>query len=533
MEQPINQHFRSTKRQSEMLSPSPKVLRGDQPAASVASAASADHDSPQALANASSQASSSINAPVEIDEPMQDPCATQPQDSQEGWDDDPDCDPPAIYDQQWLLHDANGLPVCGHLQSRTVFGRKSDGDEGSKVALKQPTFGQLASEDEWLKISRSHFALEPMISSGSIRLQALSGPTSYRRCDDAADWAVLASGEMVELMHNDHLIKAHKHLTLRLAAIKTGPCLTTAEPECQSFDEQYLKLISIILKDGEANQATKGPHTQAPRPHMITVDLGIHSQEYFLPLTSLRRLNFRHVASEALWYLRGEEHIGFLKQHKNPFWNDIADDDGFVGLNYGLLVKFPLDDGGTFNQLEQHVIAKLVDGASSRNMTCTLHKPGELTKQSACTSTCSFVCRAADGAHKVEYLDMMLHQRSSDVAVGLVWDVAVWALILHLVCREVRMRTQGQRNLRAGRLAFNLVNAHIYDKNVAQIAMVSQRMPLASNRPMLILDEKRMSGKSLFDIAKDNESPSWLQIEDYQAHPAINFTPAKDESRPT
>ncbi len=51
---------------------------------------------------------------------------------------------------------------------------------------------------------------------------------------------------------------------------------------------------------------------------------------------------------------------------------------------------------------------------------------------------------------------MVLHQRSSDLAVGLVWDVAVWALILHLVCREVTMRTRGGRHLEAGRCGAGL-----------------------------------------------------------------------------
>ena len=187
--------------------------------------------------------------------------------------------------------------------------------------------------------------------------------------------------------------------------------------------------------------------------------------------------------TEALWYLRGEDNIKFLRRHKNPFWDAVAGDDAglFVGLNYGLLVRFPREDGmEPINQLEEKVIARLVEGQCSRNMTCILHKPGQPTKQEACTSTCSFVCRRSDGTQGAESLDMVLHQRSSDVAVGLVWDVAVWALILHLVCREVGLRTHGRRQLEAGRLTFNLVSAHFYDKNAGEVDLVLQReIPIA------------------------------------------------------
>lgn len=295
------------------------------------------------------------------------------------------------------------------------------------------------------------------------------------------------------------------------------------------FDYQYLNLLEDINSNGEQSSATKGPHRQLPRESKITIDLAAKRADqgcgYFLPLTSLRSLNFKHVASEAIWYVRGEDHIKFLRWHNNPFWDSVADDDLFVGLNYGLLTCFPRDDGmEPINQLEK-VIVRLVEGQCSRNMTCILHKPGQPTKQEACTSICSFVCRRSDGLQGTELLDMVLHQRSSDVAVGLVWDVAVWALILHLVCREVALRTHGRRQLEAGRLTFNLVSAHFYNKNTGEVDLMLQREPLSDNCPRFILGEQA-AGKSLFAIAEDYESPNWLTLSGYHAHPAIRIEPA-------
>ena len=59
-------------------------------------------------------------------------------------------------------------------------------------------------------------------------------------------------------------------------------------------------------------------------------------------------------------------------------------------------------------------------------------------------------CRS-DGMQGAELLDMVVHHCSSDVAAGLAWDVPVWVLILHLVCRKVGLRTHGRRQLKADR----------------------------------------------------------------------------------
>lgn len=299
---------------------------------------------------------------------------------------------------------------------------------------------------------------------------------------------------------------------------------TSSSRGSERYDDQYLNLCASIHAEGEHKEATKGPHRQAPRECEIKIDLpqGDPGCGYPLPMTSLRKINFKHIVSEALWYLRGEDHIHFLRLHDNPFWDSVADKKLFVGLNYGLLTNYPQEGGEPINQLKEKVIVPLVEGYCSRNMTCTLHKPGQKTKQEACTSTCSFVCRRSDS---VEVLDMVLHQRSSDVAVGLVFDLPVWALILHLVCREVGLRSHGKRKLVAGRLTFNLVNAHIYDKNMDEVALVLQREPLPNNCPRFTLGEQAAS-KSLFAIAEDNESPNWFKLTGYNAHPATHIVPA-------
>jgi thymidylate synthase len=98
-----------------------------------------------------------------------------------------------------------------------------------------------------------------------------------------------------------------------------------------------------------------------------------------------------------------------------------------------LLTNFPGENGNdSINQLELNVISKLCRGESSRNMYITLANPLLETVQQSCSSVIQFSVSA-------ETLDMTVNQRSSDVVLGLPNDVVVWAVIYHLVRREVKM----------------------------------------------------------------------------------------------
>ena len=141
-------------------------------------------------------------------------------------------------------------------------------------------------------------------------------------------------------------------------------------------------------------------------------------------------------------------------------------------------------------------------------MALPLSKPGEPTLQEACTASLQFAVR--DGGR----LDLMLHQRSSDVVLGLPHDVVAWSALLHLVCRrEVRLRTSGAVHLIAGELTMSIAAAHVYEKNRAHAELIAARAPLPGVAPTLaVLPE----AGGLFDIANDDErGPSMLKVQGY------------------
>ena len=202
-----------------------------------------------------------------------------------------------------------------------------------------------------------------------------------------------------------------------------------------------------------------------------------------------------------------------LKKNGCKFWDAQADKGtGFIGYNYGLLANFP--QGGSkssIDQLEPRVISKLVSGEYSRNMTCLLMKPGEETRQEACTASIQFSVINENGN---DVLHVTVNQRSSDVILGLPHDVCCWSIILHLVRREVFRRCG--RRLAAGRVFFIIAagGAHVYEINKPTFQELLKRNPLPLVDPPELIVE---TDKDLFDIARNFEN-SMMRVKGYCSH---------------
>ena len=299
-----------------------------------------------------------------------------------------------------------------------------------------------------------------------------------------------------------------------------------------SFDLQYKKLLEEIREKGMLQTNTKGQNKTLRSYYGIVVDLHDSSDannglgRYLFPLTTLRALfGGRGAILEAIFYLRGEDNIEFLQKHGCKFWDKQANANGFIGYNYGLLVTFPQEKGeNAINQLETKVITRLANHECSRNMVCSLLKPGEPTNQEACTASVQFsVGTEPDGKGGTkEVLDITVNQRSSDVILGLPHDVACWSVILHLVRREVYLRSG--RVLAAGRIYFIIAagGAHAYEQNMAAFEELLKRDPFLDVSPELIIE----TNKRIFELACDFD-PAMIRVQGYnKRHPAIGIKQA-------
>ena len=143
-------------------------------------------------------------------------------------------------------------------------------------------------------------------------------------------------------------------------------------------------------------------------------------------------------------------------------------------------------------------------------MYCSLAKPGERTTQEACTSGLQFSVSVEGGT---EFLDLTIHQRSSDILLGLPHDVVVWSIIYHLVRREVDKRSG--RHLAAGKIDFIIVRggAHFYLQNKDALETLLSREPYLEVIPELSFN----TDEGVFEIAQKFERKTLL-VKGYTRH---------------
>ncbi len=157
-----------------------------------------------------------------------------------------------------------------------------------------------------------------------------------------------------------------------------------------------------------------------------------------------------------LWYLSGENHIRNLRQH-TKIWDAWADEDGNLETAYGYYWRhFPSaqkDKEGQWQVKEldqiQYVIDEIKRNPSSRRLVVTAWEPGNATKSKLPPCHYSFVFNVNNGK-----LNCHLTQRSGDIALGIPFNLAAYALLTQVIAQQV--------GLDLGEFAHTIIDAHIY-----------------------------------------------------------------------
>ncbi|WP_458187751.1 thymidylate synthase [Haladaptatus sp. NG-WS-4] len=228
--------------------------------------------------------------------------------------------------------------------------------------------------------------------------------------------------------------------------------------------EQYLRLVENVLRDGEYKPNRTGVDTISTFSQHYEIDL----QEGFPLLTTKQMDGFRwdSMLHELLWYLSGEEHVRNLRE-KTGIWDEWADEDGNLDTAYGRFWRrFPvpeeglpgeswpedghrwLNDEGTFDQI-QYVVDGLRENPNSRRFVVSAWHPANAAVSTLPPCHYTFVVNVQG-----ETLNLHLTQRSGDVALGIPFNIAAYALLATVLAR--------QTNFEVGKFAHTIVDAHIY-----------------------------------------------------------------------
>jgi thymidylate synthase len=255
----------------------------------------------------------------------------------------------------------------------------------------------------------------------------------------------------------------------------------------------YEDLLRDVLENGTPKSDRTGTGTRSVFGRQIRFDLA----EGF-PLITTKRVHFRSIAYELLWFLRGDGNISWLTEHGVTIWDEWADAQGELGPVYGVQWRsWPTPDGGHIDQLAQ-IIDTIRRDPDSRRLIVSAWNVADIPSMALAPCHALFQFYVADGK-----LSCQLYQRSADMFLGVPFNIASYALLTHLVA--------AQTGLQVGEFVWTGGDCHIYDNHVEQVTEQLSRDPFP-------LPTLRIEGEhaDISDYAFED-----LVVEGYQHHPAI------------
>ncbi|PWB96298.1 thymidylate synthase [Homoserinimonas hongtaonis] len=255
----------------------------------------------------------------------------------------------------------------------------------------------------------------------------------------------------------------------------------------------YEDLLRDVLANGSHKSDRTGTGTRSVFGRQLRFDLS----EGF-PLITTKRVHFKSIAYELLWFLRGESNVSWLKEHGVTIWDEWADAAGELGPVYGVQWRsWPTPSGEQIDQISD-VIEQIRSNPDSRRLIVSAWNPADIPSMALAPCHALFQFYVADGR-----LSCQLYQRSADLFLGVPFNIASYALLTHMVAE--------QAGLEVGDFVWTGGDCHIYDNHVAQVTEQLTREPYAA--PKLVIAPGR---QSIFDYEFED-----FTIEGYTHHPAI------------
>lgn len=190
--------------------------------------------------------------------------------------------------------------------------------------------------------------------------------------------------------------------------------------------KQYLDLMKKVLEEGTAKDDRTGTGTLSIFGHQMRFNL----QDGF-PLVTTKRCHLRSIIHELLWFLNGDTNIGYLKENNVSIWDEWADENGDLGPVYGKQWRaWGAADGRQIDQLSK-VVQQLKQDPNSRRIIVSAWNVGELDQMALAPCHAFFQFYVADGK-----LSCQLYQRSCDVFLGLPFNIASYALLVHMMAQQ-------------------------------------------------------------------------------------------------
>jgi thymidylate synthase len=272
--------------------------------------------------------------------------------------------------------------------------------------------------------------------------------------------------------------------------------------------QQYLHLLRKILDEGrwKHQRAKLAGSSASLRTKALFGLQARYDLNAGFPLVTTKRVPFRLIREELLWFLSGSTNNRDLNARGVTIWDEWADPEtGELGPIYGQQWRrWQRVGGGTWDQvgeLVKNLRALIADPEhpSGRRLLLTALNPPEVAQMrgpSACHTLAQF--DVTEGL-----LSCQFYQRSADMFLGVPFNIACYALLTHLMAKVV--------GLGVGELIHTFGDAHIYENHLEQVREQLSREP--KPLPRLVLDD------SITDV--DGIRSEQIRLEGYESHPPL------------
>ena len=269
---------------------------------------------------------------------------------------------------------------------------------------------------------------------------------------------------------------------------------------------QYLDLLNDVLTAGVEKGDRTGTGTLSVFGRQYRHDLA----EGF-PLLTTKKLHFKSIVNELIWFLKGDTTTAWLKENGVSIWDEWATDSGDLGPIYGQQwTQWPTQSGDTINQID-YVIDCLKNNPDSRRILFhgwnveylpdeTISPQDNVKQGRMALPPCHLLYQFYVANNK---LSAQLYIRSSDSFLGLPYNTASLGLLVHMLAQQC--------DLDLGEIIVTTGDSHIYTNHIEQVKTQLARAP--KTLPSLTIKRKPAS---IYDYCFED-----FELQGYDPHPHI------------
>ena len=255
--------------------------------------------------------------------------------------------------------------------------------------------------------------------------------------------------------------------------------------------QEYLDLLKKVKESGKPKGDRTGTGTLSIFGHQMRFNL----QDSF-PLLTTKKIHFKSVAYELLWFLKGETNIKYLKDNGVSIWDEWADENGDLGPVYGKQWRDWKGANGFHDQIS-NVIDQIKNNPNSRRHIVSAWNVAEIPSMALAPCHILFQFYVQEGK-----LSCQLYQRSADIFLGVPFNIASYALLTHMIANVC--------DLEVGDFVHTLGDAHLYNNHLTQADEQLTRSPLQP--PQIKVAKKNSIDEYVFED---------FEIIGYEHHPHI------------